>query len=453
MLNLKDVFAKVFVINLKSRPDRLQAFFETIDAVGWPFKRPEVWTAVPASSGQVPCPPGFTEGGGAFGCRQSHVGILQHCLMEEVTSVLILEDDATVMSSFCEDAGAFMELVPDDWQGIMLGGQHHREPIALQSGLVRVTYAQRTHAYACRGDYLRGLYGRWAMASVHIDWLMEDWQEHYRIYAPERWLIGQARSLSDICGRSNAATFWNSVYREMPVVFLNVPREVMEPLCDRFGFHSGYTRNSDHVDVGLVEAFESLNSSGSYLKLEEWISMIQYECGQTEHLICAIWHPEASKRQIELATRSPVIEICADTLDAAVIQVQDLLPTLRSITPAIVNAVALVNCPHEVIHMMRRHRFHFGNWRDQETDIDKGLLNIYDDVQQSTEDRHARLREWFEVLNSEADRFGGIVSVWHPQACRDDFEAIGLTVVEIAANDIGGVLNQWRLSRRELALT
>src|SRR5438045_7090 len=116
----EDFFEQVYVINLKARPDRLFAFQSNLGKHGWPFKWPEVWEAVPGGDGTVPCPPSFREGGGAFGCRQSHVGILQHCMMQVISSVLILEDDAYTREGFSEHVEAFLHLVPSDWQGIML---------------------------------------------------------------------------------------------------------------------------------------------------------------------------------------------------------------------------------------------------------------------------------------------------------------------------------------------
>jgi GR25 family glycosyltransferase involved in LPS biosynthesis len=102
--------------NLKRRPDRLKAFFDQLEEVGWPFPWPEVWDAVDGGSGKVPCPAEFTQGGGAWGCRQSHVAILEHCLMNDIGSVLVLEDDAFLRDNFLDDLKAFMAKVPDDWE-------------------------------------------------------------------------------------------------------------------------------------------------------------------------------------------------------------------------------------------------------------------------------------------------------------------------------------------------
>lgn len=59
--------------------------------------------------------------------------------------------------------------MPDDWQGLMLGGQHHATPTPVTPGVMRVQHAQRTHGYAARPEYMRGLVRRWASAAVHID--------------------------------------------------------------------------------------------------------------------------------------------------------------------------------------------------------------------------------------------------------------------------------------------
>lgn len=441
--SLKSLFDRVYVINLRTRPDRLNQFYEGLEKHHWPFRWPEVWEGVPSSSGKVPCPTGFTEGGGAFGCRQSHVGILQRCLMDDVESVLVLEDDALTNSTISKDAEEFISLVPDDWEGIMLGGQHHREPLKIQDGLVRVQYAQRTHAYGCRGRYMQDLYSRWAMATVHIDWLMNDWQSNYRVYAPERWLIGQARSQSDICGRKNAATFWNAAHHESPVVLLRVSAEVANSLREKHGFHWGYSLDNAHLDVGLGEALTRLSVNGSYEKLENWIREVQYECEQTENLICSVWHPAVTKDLLERATRCRVIEIRGSTPESVVTQYQDAIQNWSSPVQFAQKPVLLLHAPHSVVVDLRRHGFHFGHWRDEQSGIDRGLLKIMSDEAQSRE-RAAKLREWLDVLRSEVKGFGGIVGVWHPEIRRELLEAAGALVVECSATDVRSVLDDWR---------
>lgn len=317
---------RCYVINLKRRPDRLEVLRQKLVACHWPFQEPVVWEAIEGD--KVGVPPDFTQGGGAFGCRQSHVAILARCLMDDVSGgVLVLEDDADLLPDFGQQWPQFASLVPDDWEGVMLGGQHHTPPETLQPGLVKVRYAQRTHAYIARGRYLRELHRRWANATVHIDWTMKDWQHQFRVYGPERWLVGQAGGKSDICGRVQSPQWWN---------------------------------------------------------------------------------PDGGGRK-----PSPY--------------------------------VVLLRAPKAVAQALRGQGFHQGNWRDQQTDMDNGLIKLFG-LGASPADQVRMLRDWHQTLQAEADSFSGTVTVWHPQATGDLLsEAVpGKTVVTIEADTVSAALDQWR---------
>ena len=112
-MDLHDFIERVYVINLKRRPDRLRTFFQRLEQYGWPFKEPIVYPAIEGD--KVGVPPEFTQGGGAYGCRMSHLRILQDCLMDDVQSVMILEDDADLCEGFPEKVAEFLEKVPTDW--------------------------------------------------------------------------------------------------------------------------------------------------------------------------------------------------------------------------------------------------------------------------------------------------------------------------------------------------
>ena len=308
-------FDRCYVINLKRRPDRLRAFFERLDACDWPFRRPEVLEAVEGD--RVGVPPDFSQGGGAFGCRQSHVRILEDCLMADVGSVLVLEDDADLRPGFGQGCREFLDRVPDDWEGILLGGQHHSAPSPVHDGVVKVNYAQRTHAYAARGEYLRGLHQRWANATVHIDWLMRDWQHQYKVYAPNRWLIGQAGGRSDIRGAEKPPEWWIEPTGQEPVILLHAPREVVERLRDH-GFHTGMERTSEGTDVGLAECYApGLAEDERQRRLAAWIQRLQWDC-VGGGLVCTVWHPLATLADIQAAWRGPIWEITADSVESAV---------------------------------------------------------------------------------------------------------------------------------------
>lgn len=305
---------ETWIINLERRPDRLETLLDQIDGVDWPFDYPQVFRAIDGN--RTGCPPDFTQGGGAFGCKLSHVMILADCLNRGVEEALILEDDATLLPSFRAKYDAFMEAVPADWNGIMLGGQHHSPPMETCPGVVQVRYAQRTHAYVARRPYMKALLHRWHNATVHIDWLMKDWHHRQGVYAPERWLIGQARSESNINGRTNPAFSWNSPTGKEPVIVLRSSREVAEALGKK-GCHIGYDRNADGIDVGVAR---TLKGASSVSALSTVIYGLVSEAISEPNLTATLWHPtEATKLRAmaRMAWKGPIRFIDAGSVEEA----------------------------------------------------------------------------------------------------------------------------------------
>ncbi len=219
----REFFDRVVVINLRRRPERLSRFHEEISAIDWPFKLPERFDAVDGS--QVPAPGDWKDGGGAWGCMQSHRQVLERAILDGVESLLVLEDDACVRPTFCEEIDRFLTSVPSDWDGLMLGGQHIcSPPVRLVPGIVRCVNCQRTHAYAARGRYLRDLYQKWCSSQGHCDHIMGPFAARYQVYAPDPFVFGQERSKSDISGSLNPRKFWTPPSADQPVVLLDAPR-------------------------------------------------------------------------------------------------------------------------------------------------------------------------------------------------------------------------------------
>lgn len=315
--SLYDFFERVYVINLHTRPDRREEFFRRLDRGGWPFRRPTVYPAIHGDT--VGVPEEFSSGGGAYGCRMSHLRILQDCLMAGVKSVLILEDDADVRPGFAAAVARFLARVPADWQGLMLGGQHHAAPDPTDDAeVVRVRYAQRTHAYAARPEYMRALQRRWGNGTVHIDWRMRDWQHQFRVYAPARWLIGQAGGRSDIAGREKPAEWWNRADPALPVVVLRAPREVFEELIGGGGWHGGRRRDRQSgYDVGLPPCADpTLSAEERSGRIRRWIECVG---GEAEEMgaVCVLWHPGIRREHVAAAWGGPVVELSAASADEA----------------------------------------------------------------------------------------------------------------------------------------
>jgi len=216
MSDLKSYFERCYVVNLDRRPDRLKSFLSQVPA-DWPFVKIERFAAIDGR--KCPRPTHWRAGGGAWGCRASHLAILQQCLQDGVKSVLIFEDDAVFCDGFAGKVAKFLRNVPDDWGMIYLGGQHLKAKQHHPQQVNKHTYipynVNRTHAFAVGENGMQAVY-------KHLN--TNDWRSRHHIdhhlgrlhmaktvpvYCPREWLIGQAMGKSNISGRTHRKRFWS----------------------------------------------------------------------------------------------------------------------------------------------------------------------------------------------------------------------------------------------------
>lgn len=317
--NIHGYFDRVVVVNLKRRPERLDAFWEQLSRQPWPFSKPEIFEAVEGD--RLPLPRLWRDGGGAWGCMQSHRHILEQAISDGVENLLVLEDDAVLCDNFAERVAQFLVDVPGDWDQLMLGGQHRENPHDHYPGVVRCMKTERTHAYAVRGGFMRRLYQHWHNSHEHCDHAMSRIQREFRVYAPEPFLIGQSGGPSDISGAENPTKFWVPPDDQRPVVLLHCPRDTMEALRP-LGFHGGYQRDVNGFDKGLASIFslakKPKHQASIPRRFREWIEMLQWEVASDQGMVCTIWHPDATLELVKQATEWPICEVAGETVEEVV---------------------------------------------------------------------------------------------------------------------------------------
>lgn len=314
-----DYFDRIICINLDRRKDRWDSFTKNFKTFGWCFKTPQRFRAIDGE--KVPTPPGFEEGGGAWGCLQGHRQILEAAIMDDVKHLLVLEDDAYLTETSIPILLQFLEDVPQDWQCLMLGGQDQGAVIPVKPGVVKVTNVGRTHAYAIRGQFLRDLYAQWCSPSsrVHCDWIMGPMLSITQAYAPDpTYPIGQEESRSDISGNDNPRKNWSRSYREQPVILLRARRPVMQAMRYRHNWHNGRWRHEDSdIDMGLIDIYRT--DTDHTEELRKWIRLVGDEADNMGGVL-VVWHPEATADELRQATSREVVEITAASEDDALKQ-------------------------------------------------------------------------------------------------------------------------------------
>ena len=216
------IVERCFLINLDRRDDRLREWMQQLPQP-WPFPDPERFAAIDGR--RLATPPQWKAGNGAWGCYRSHTLILEKCLLEGIDSYVVFEDDAGFTPDFVARLADFVGELPADWGLAYLGGQHlyagKHPPRKISDRVYRPYNVNRTHAFMVRGrENMKAIYrhlnwNKW-QTKHHIDhhlgrFIQRRYQamvlgknvehESIAVYTPDRWLVGQLPTKSNICGR------------------------------------------------------------------------------------------------------------------------------------------------------------------------------------------------------------------------------------------------------------
>lgn len=144
-----DYFEKAFVINLDSRPDRLEQITSRLDALGIEFER---FSAIRPEDRN-----GFANVG-YYGATLSHLQLWREIYERGYETALIFEDDAI----FRDDTNTIMktalsQLGDIDWELIYLGAVPYKLGKRLASNIRVMIRGCHLHAYGVRREHLQKL--------------------------------------------------------------------------------------------------------------------------------------------------------------------------------------------------------------------------------------------------------------------------------------------------------
>ncbi|WP_430454890.1 glycosyltransferase family 25 protein [Rhodopirellula europaea] len=286
-----EIVQRCFLVNLDQRPDRLREWVDQLPTP-WPFPEPERFPAIDGR--RVPPPTHWRAGNGAWGCYRSHCLILEKCLSEGIDSYVVFEDDAGFCDGFANRLDQFVAELPDDWGLAYLGGQHLHSvahpPVKISEHVYLPYNVNRTHAFMVRGrsnmvSLYRHLHSRdWKKAN-HIDHhLGRLIQRRYHgiarrnvrkgavaVYTPDRWMVGQLPTRSNISGRRwNETRFFNDAvnvdHEEEPFFAVLGPHRsgtsCVAMILHHLGIHignqlGGFEATGGGEAIGLMELCET----------------------------------------------------------------------------------------------------------------------------------------------------------------------------------------------------
>jgi glycosyl transferase family 25 len=148
-MGLLELFDRVMILNLPSRPDRRREMRQMLSRVGWDPEGPKM-TWFPAIDTRTAV--GFPSPG-SRGCFLSHIAVLNIAHGLGLNRVLVLEDDCEFAPDFREreaEVAGWLEATP--WGIAYLG---HMESLSGPPGLVPHdpgAPVMLTHCYAVAGD-------------------------------------------------------------------------------------------------------------------------------------------------------------------------------------------------------------------------------------------------------------------------------------------------------------
>ena len=214
----KNIYDRIYLINLKRRPDRLNNFlkhykesdmknlnvikFDAIDGSDLDVSKCPLSELARAELQQLEST-GFRTKHyqltkGAIGCYLSHVKIWENILKNESQIALIFEDDAQVPKDLNKRIHAEMKNIPNDWDIVLFG--YICKKCMKYDNYNEVERFMLTHCYIIKKSSIAKIMNTNTLFPItqQIDSLMSELSSLINIYSVKEKLVPQFNSRTDI---------------------------------------------------------------------------------------------------------------------------------------------------------------------------------------------------------------------------------------------------------------
>ena len=185
-------FEVAYYINLPHRVDRRVRFEKTAQFI--PVQKVIRFEAIDGS-GMDETWPGTP---GAWGCRESHIRLLEVAKKEGLQKFIVFEDDAVIKKTFAKKFNEFLSLINDDWDMIYLYAKNHYiKPIKLNKNVMQLQNTLGTVAIVYNARNIDIIINKLKSDYRWVDSCMADLHITLKVYAPVKSLVSHSAGFSD----------------------------------------------------------------------------------------------------------------------------------------------------------------------------------------------------------------------------------------------------------------
>ena len=197
-MKLFDRFDKVFCINLKRRPERLEQFINEVNKFN--LGNFEVFEAIDGITlnqytfGQLkPSEKGLIE---------SNIQIIKKSIELNYKSILIVEDDC-LFTDEINQIGSYFDCLPNDWEMLYFGGNHNthinnQPPEIINEKVCKLHNTYSTHFVALKSEIFKYVLNELEYSHTPLDVTYTKVQKNKKVYCFYPAIAKQRIGFSDI---------------------------------------------------------------------------------------------------------------------------------------------------------------------------------------------------------------------------------------------------------------